>query len=691
MADVQKWSISYTDVSNKKTVESFDSKGEAQSRYEALIPRTYGDLGDLIEVTAPVQSAMKVQEAARKIRWNDLGYVVRMYLTGFYPTASYGDYRVDDHNPKLKAVFVDDTDGTALFAINDNYNREDRGIVKVINLGLSPKEFDRVFDVVKRSSKSTANALGINPDRYPIDVVKADKDEDCGGASAASLGATPTGVVRQDDTSRKDEGVDFSKYQKDIDTTISAVDGAIGKKYDDLRKDIPSYWKLPSVQLARPIADGYKILKFVPTHIIPETHTMISVYMDADNIIKYIVGDITSDKDLKTIQHLEAGDTALIRKLYGDKTHRSEANKKEYNVYVGQYELLITDKVLGKPYGFIDTVPLYDNLEDDLLADYPSATIVYDQDIKDDVIANVYPWLEGDENTGSVQFADFSNDVAESKNESENPISKIYGDGGINTYQHSADGFFAERTHPIGFAILTNDTDALSHLYHCDAVPPRDADQYIGWSEVEDDDGNYDGYEYNWNDGYEKEFIDDWQRVIGETPNEDALKLMLSYDPDFFVCPADFSNALHAGYDKDILKKLFYNVRALREDDDDLRINYFGDSDYVSADSPDPIANIEAFLGASESCKSEALPPKPWNGKTRKFPSRAALVKKAKELRATEIGDFDDYTKKNKDLFLDKIGFAMDINGNSVARLWWGENDGKYYYSTSRDVLDKTV
>ena len=85
------------------------------------------------------------------------------------------------------------------------------------------------------------------------------------------------------------------------------------------------------------------------------------------------------------------------------------------------------------------------------------------------------------------------------------------------------------------------------------------------------------------------------------------------------------------------------------------------------------------------------MPPKPWNGKTRKFPSRAALVKKAKELRATEIDDFDDYTKKNKDLFLDKIGFAMDINGNSVARLWWGENDGKYYYSTSRDVLDKTV
>lgn len=479
MADGQKWSISYTDVSNKKTVESFDSKGEAQSRYEALVPRTYGDLGDLIEVTAPVQSALGVQESARDIRWDDLGQVVREYLTGFYPTASRGDYRVEDLDSKFAAVIVDDRDGKSLFAIDDDYNNDDRGIVRVINLALSPKEFDRVFDLVKRSSKSTANALGINPDRYPIDVVKADKDEDCGGASAASLEATPTGVVGQDDTSRKDEAA--------------------------------------------------------------------------------------------------------------------------------------------------------------------------------------------------------------------NPIAAIYGDGGINTYQHSADGFFAEKTHPIGFAILTNDTDTLSDLYHCDAVPPKDAYQYVGWSEVEDDDGNYDGYEYNWNDGYEKEFLDDWQRVIGETPNEDALKLMLSFDPDFFVCPADFSNALHAGYDRDILKKLFYNVRAMHDDDDDLRINYFGDSDYVSDDSPDPIANLEAFLGASESCKSEALPPKPWNGKTRKFPSRAALVKKAKELRATEIGDFDDYTKKNKDLFLDKIGFAMDINGNSVARLWWGENDGKYYYSTSRDVLDRTV
>lgn len=84
------------------------------------------------------------------------------------------------------------------------------------------------------------------------------KSEDC-GASAASLGAIPTGGSRV----RKNEGadirfyngtknanIDYSKYQKDIDTTVSAVNNAIGKKYDNLKKDIPSYWKLPPVQLA---------------------------------------------------------------------------------------------------------------------------------------------------------------------------------------------------------------------------------------------------------------------------------------------------------------------------------------------------------------------------------------------------------------------------------------------------------
>ena len=56
------WSISYTDVFGKKKVESFQDKDAAQARYEDLLPRTYGDLGDLVNVTAPVRSAVKVSE-----------------------------------------------------------------------------------------------------------------------------------------------------------------------------------------------------------------------------------------------------------------------------------------------------------------------------------------------------------------------------------------------------------------------------------------------------------------------------------------------------------------------------------------------------------------------------------------------------------------------------------------------------
>lgn len=119
-------------------------------------------------------------------------------------------------------------------------------------------------------------------------------------------------------------------------------------------------------------------------------------------------------------------------------------------------------------------------------------------------------------------------------------------------------------------------------------------------------------------------------------------------------------------------------------------------ADYHKAMKEDCGGSSAASLGAvptavvRPSHKQEALPPKKW-GITRRFPSRAALVNKAKSLRGTEITDFDEYLKLNKDLTLDKIGFAMDRNGNSVARLWWGEGDEKYYYSTSRDVLDRTV
>lgn len=57
------WSISYTNVFGKKLVESFKDRDEAQARYEDLLPRTYGVLGDLISVTAPIRSAVKISES----------------------------------------------------------------------------------------------------------------------------------------------------------------------------------------------------------------------------------------------------------------------------------------------------------------------------------------------------------------------------------------------------------------------------------------------------------------------------------------------------------------------------------------------------------------------------------------------------------------------------------------------------
>ena len=275
----------------------------------------------------------------------------------------------------------------------------------------------------------------------------------------------------------------------------------------------------------------------------------------------------------------------------------NESENNDYNVYVGHYELIITDKVLGEPYGFIDTTPLYDNLEDDLLADYPSATIVYDQDIKDEVIANVYPWLEGDENTGSVQFADFSNDVAESKNESENPISNLYGDGGIYTGETgSADGFYPNKDWTLPWAILNNDVASLEKLHDGNLTSDKPVNT-SGWlddyKDMDDESTHYWYYDWEWD--YDQHFVKDFCRVIGKTDNQYALRKMLEYEPDFIVCPVDFSNAIHAGYDKDLILALLNNIRSV-VDDEDLKVNYLGDDDYVDDEHPDPIQNLVDFL-----------------------------------------------------------------------------------------------
>lgn len=130
-----------------------------------------------------------------------------------------------------------------------------------------------------------------------------------------------------------------------------------------------------------------------------------------------------------------------------------------------------------------------------------------------------------------------------------------YGDGGINTYEHSADGFFATPREPIGYAILHNDIERLKALHDgtFQTDKPWNTD---GFSEDVDNEGEF---HYDFMRGYSKEFEQDWERVIGTTDNQDALRLMLSYVPDFFVCSADFWNAFRAGYDKRLLYTLLNN------------------------------------------------------------------------------------------------------------------------------------
>lgn len=44
------WNVQYTDLFGKKMVESFHKEEDAVSRYEELLPRTYGEFGDLDKV-----------------------------------------------------------------------------------------------------------------------------------------------------------------------------------------------------------------------------------------------------------------------------------------------------------------------------------------------------------------------------------------------------------------------------------------------------------------------------------------------------------------------------------------------------------------------------------------------------------------------------------------------------------------
>ncbi len=180
--------------------------------------------------------------------------------------------------------------------------------------------------------------------------------------------------------------------------------------------------------------------------------------------------------------------------------------------------------------------------------------------------------------------------------ESSNPIANIYGDGGIYTGEGSADGFYPKEDWTLPWAILNNDVESIEKLHNGNLTsdePVGDSGWRDDYKDINDESTHYWYYDWEWD--YDQHFIKDFCRVIGNTDNQDALRKMLEYEPDFIVCPADFNNAIHAGYDKDIISALLQNIRNI-SDDDDLEINYLGDVDYIDEEHPDPIANLEAFL-----------------------------------------------------------------------------------------------
>lgn len=84
----------------------------------------------------------------------------------------------------------------------------------------------------------------------------------------------------------------------------------------------------------------------------------------------------------------------------------------KFNVYKGYYEIIVTDKDLGRPYSFAGTIDSLDEVEE--LWCYYDEVVVFDQDIKDDVMRELFG---GSDDDSGITFADFTDKVetAESK------------------------------------------------------------------------------------------------------------------------------------------------------------------------------------------------------------------------------------------------------------------------------------
>ena len=146
-----------------------------------------------------------------------------------------------------------------------------------------------------------------------------------------------------------------------------------------------------------------------------------------------------------------------------------------------------------------------------------------------------------------------------------------YGDGATTDHENSASGFYARKNEPIGFAILNDNVNMLDQL-HSGKYTTKEPWNSRGFSEDLENEGSF---TFNFDNAYEEEFVKDWERVIGANKdNQAALRKMLEFKPDFFVCPMDFMNAYHAGYAKDLLAKLLGNYFAAIDHKEDPYNSY---------------------------------------------------------------------------------------------------------------------
>ena len=247
------WTISYTDFFGKKKVEAFADKDEAQARYESLLPRTYGDFGDLMSVTAPIRSATKISESVLddvdlSNQWDDLTTVVKgLFIRGFdNPSGKYfyvkSDYRNDED--ACHSVYSKGTDSHQL---DIHILGGEEPLVAVVNQGLQDEPFDMAYDAIELIVKDWFNMVadgfhGViakidDPSEYAVwKKSKGFKNED--GASASSLGVAPTGVVRRKTESKKNEGWTFGWFDKQtmVDDCVADYErggNTLDKRYGD--------------------------------------------------------------------------------------------------------------------------------------------------------------------------------------------------------------------------------------------------------------------------------------------------------------------------------------------------------------------------------------------------------------------------------------------------------------------------